>query len=144
MSSPFRGARRALPVAALLLSAIAGCGSGLHPVRGKVTLDDGKPLTKGLVIFEGKQGEKTVMARGVIQTDGSYRLSTHTPGDGAPPGKYRVLIAPMEDVDAPDNERRLAFDSRYTDFNTSGLEFEVQAGDNDIPIRLARAGKPRP
>jgi hypothetical protein len=142
MRSPSRAGRRALPVAALLLSAVAGCGSGLYPVHGQVTLEDGKPLTKGMVIFECKQGEKTVMARGEIQADGSYRLSTSKPGDGAPPGKYRVVIAPMENVDLPDNERRLPFDRRYTDFKTSGLEFEVRAGDNEIPIRLGRAGKP--
>jgi hypothetical protein len=105
-----------------------------------VTLADGQPLTKGLVIFEGKEGDKPVSARGDIQPDGSYRLSTHRPGDGAPPGKYQVLISPRIDVDAPEP---LPFDSRYTDFKTSGLSFEVTAGSNDYPIRLDRAGKGR-
>jgi hypothetical protein len=124
--------------AALLVLCAAGCGNRLYPVSGKVTLENGQPLTKGLVIFEGKEGEKPVTARGDIQSDGSYRLGTHRPGDGAPPGKYQVLISPQINVDAPEP---LTFDSRYTEFKTSGLSFEVTAGTNDYPIQLERVGK---
>jgi hypothetical protein len=141
MRSTVAFGRRALPVALLLLPAAAGCGQGLYPVRGRVTFEDGKPLSKGIVIFESKDGEKAVTARGDIQADGSYRLGTHKPGDGAPAGTYRVLVAPREDVDAP--ERNPAFDRRYRDFNTSGLEFEVKAGPNEFPIEVTRPGKAR-
>jgi hypothetical protein len=130
------GCRRA--IALLLLLGAAGCGPRLYPVSGKVTLSDGQPLTKGLVIFEGKEGDKLISARGDIQPDGSFRLGTHRPGDGAPPGKYQVLISPRANVDAPDPP---PFNERYTDFKTSGLTFEVTAGSNDFPIRLDRAGK---
>jgi len=126
--------------AALLLLGAAGCGERLYPVSGKVTLEDGKPLTKGLVIFEALEGEKKVTARGDIQADGTYRLSTRRPGDGVPPGKYHVLISPRIDVDNPEP---LPFDGRYTGFKTSGLNFEVTAGSNDYPIQLSRAGKGR-
>jgi hypothetical protein len=139
--------RRVRPVILLLLlSALVGCGGGLHPVRGQVTLDDGTPLTKGLVVFESTEGEPPLTARGDVQADGSYELSTHKPGDGVPPGKYRVLVSPRDhdNIDGLEGPRRPpAFDKRYADFSTSGLEFEVKAGANEFPIRLMRAGKGR-
>jgi hypothetical protein len=144
MCSTITGVSRATPVVLLLLLGTAvGCGGGLHPVRGKVTYDDGTPLTKGLVVFESMGGKPAVTARGDVQTDGSYQLSTNKPGDGVPAGKYRVLVSAQEygDIDGP--ARPPAFDRRYMDFSTSGLEFEVKAGPNEFPIRVTRPGKAR-
>jgi hypothetical protein len=117
----------------------------LQPVRGKVTLEDGTVLTQGMVVFESTESEKPITARGDIQADGSYELSTHKPGDGVPPGKYRVLIAPridLEEIDAP-NRKPPLFDKSYTNFSTSGLEFEVKPGANEFVIQVARPGKAR-
>jgi hypothetical protein len=130
-------------VALAFVFATTGCGGGLQPVRGKVTLEDGSPVTKGMVVFESLDSEKPITARGDIQADGSYELSTYRAGDGARPGKYRVLIAPRvdpEEIDAP-HPTPPAFDKRYTDFRTSGLELEVKAGANELPIQVARPGK---
>jgi hypothetical protein len=130
---------RRISWAAVLLSLAAmGCGNRLYPVHGKVILEDGKPLTKGLVVFESQGGEKPVTARGDVQPDGTYQLGTRRPGDGAPAGRYRVLISPRVDVDSP---QPAGFDNRYMDFDTSGLTFEVKAGSNEYPIQLSRPGK---
>jgi hypothetical protein len=130
--------RRSPTWAVLGLLGAAGCGGDLHPVRGKVTLDDGTPVNGGMVVFQSKDTRDAVTARGEIQADGSYRLGTHKPGDGVPVGAYRVLIAPPP----PENpDARFAappFDERYTDFDTSGLEFVVQSSANEFPIQLKR------
>src|SRR5262245_63989625 len=89
-----RGPWVLLSVAGLILTMAAGCGPSLYPVEGKVTLEDGNPMPSGIVSFEMQEGEKLVMARGTIAGDGSYRLGTYKAGDGALPGKYRVLVAP--------------------------------------------------
>jgi hypothetical protein len=128
----------------LILLAVGGCGTPLYPVRGTVTFEDGTPVSSGgMVIFEKEEGNRIVMARGAIQANGSYQLSTYKPEDGAPAGKYRVrLIPPEPDVDG----RKLpgpTFDRRYRDFKTSELEFEVKAGPNEYPIRVTRAEKTR-
>jgi hypothetical protein len=133
--------RRVRQVALWLLLAAAGCGSGQYPVSGKVTLEDGSPLSKGMVVFERKEGGEPITARGDIQADGSYQLSTHKPGDGVPAGKYRVLVYPRLNIDSPTPERDRPFDARYSDFSTSGLECEVKPGANEYPIQVARPGK---
>jgi len=141
MRLTFLGGRRALTAAAFLLLLVApGCeksSSPLYPVQGRVTLEDGKPLSQGVVIFERRDGGGVITARGDLKSDGSYRLSTNKLGDGAPTGKYRVLINPQEISDVPDEERKLPFDNKYLKFETSGLEFEVKAGQNDFQIKLA-------
>jgi hypothetical protein len=135
-------ARRFLPIVLLAVGA-AGCGDRLYPVRGTVTLDDGKPLTRGLVVFETQNGGTPIMARGEVKQDGTYELSTHRPGDGVPLGKYRVLIRPLDPSDVPDEQRDLPFDVKHTRFETSGLEYQVKAGHNEFPIRLDRPQKRR-
>jgi hypothetical protein len=135
--------RRALRPAALALLTLglAGCGGGLYPVKGKVALDDGTPVTKGLVVFERVDGGTPVTARGQIQADGTYELSTHKPGDGVPPGKYKVLLNSMDLSDVPDEQKNLPYDTKYLSLATSGLEVEVTSGPNDIPIKLDRPAK---
>jgi hypothetical protein len=118
-----------------------GCGQRLYPVHGTVTLEDGTPLERGMVVFEGQPEGAAVMARGEVKAGGSYQLSTHRPGDGVLAGKYRVQINPMDLSEVPDEKKNLPFDRKYLRFETSGLEFEVKPGSNDFPIRLA---KPQP
>jgi hypothetical protein len=130
-------------IAAALLLGAAGCGPGLYPVRGTVTYDGGKPVTAGMVVFESRDQEKPVTARGEIRADGSFELGTHRPRDGAPAGKYRVLVAPKSDPNAVDRPTGPPpFDPRYADFRTSKLEFEVTAsGPNVFPIRVTKGAR---
>ena len=140
MNMPCARTWRTVAAASLLLLGAAGCGSKLVPVKGKVTYPDGKPLAEGMVVFESKGEGKAVTARGEIQSDGRYQLSTHRPGDGVPPGKYQVLVAPKTDPNAVDRGARpLPFDPRFADFRTSKLEFEVtDSGPNDFPIQVTK------
>jgi hypothetical protein len=94
-----------------------------------------------MVIFERVEGGDPVTSQGAIQPDGTYQLGTTKPGDGVPPGKYKVLINSMDLSDLPDDQKDLAYDAKYLNIKTSGLEFEVKRGDNDIPIRLNRSAK---
>jgi hypothetical protein len=116
----------------------AGCGPGLQPVRGKVTLPDGKPAAGSQVVFESDQDGKKISARGDVRDDGSYELSTFKPGDGVPPGKYNVQVnpPPMVNAEAP---AASPFNARYSNFQTSSLEFEVKSGvKNEFPIHLTK------
>jgi len=69
----------------------SGCGKGLPataPVKGKITWN-GKPVECGSITFYPEKGRP---ATGIIQPDGSYRLSTFKDGDGALLGKHKVTI----------------------------------------------------
>jgi len=121
-----------------LLVLFAGCGSGMQPVRGKVTLPDGKPAAGSQVVFESEQEGKKISARGDVQGDGTFELSTFKPGDGVPPGKYKVQVNPPPMVNA-EGPYISPFNAKYSNFNTSGLEFEVKRGaTNDFPIQVTK------
>jgi hypothetical protein len=142
MPLPMRSRRSVRPAAVVALACcLPGCASGLYPVKGTVTLDDGSPLTRGLVVFERVDGGAAITARGNVAPDGSYELSTGKPGDGVPPGRYKVLVNPLDPSDVPDEKKNLPFDVKYMKFETSGLEFEVKAGPNEFPIKLDRPKK---
>lgn len=66
---------------------VSGCG-GRCQVTGKVTFSDGTPLTFGTVTFSNS----STVCKGEIQEDGSYRMRTFKPGDGVPPGTYKIYI----------------------------------------------------
>jgi hypothetical protein len=131
--------RRVLVAAAFItLTAAFGCGGGKYPVRGTVALDDGTPVTKGLIVFERSDGGPPLTARGEIRPNGSFELSTDKPGDGVPAGRYKVLINSMDLSDIPDEQKKLPYDVKYLKFETSGLECEVKSGATEYPIKLSR------
>src|SRR5262249_40387832 len=101
-----------------------------------------------LVVCEMTDRDKTFMARGAIQKDGTFWLSSEKPGDGARPGKYRVLVTPEEGYE-PDEARGIravrrqspGIDGRYLDYKTSGLELEVKPGPNEVTLTVTRPGE---
>ncbi|MBA4064301.1 MAG: hypothetical protein C0501_11430 [Isosphaera sp.] len=70
--------------------AAAGCGRGLDlaPVAGRVAVG-GKAVTSGVVMFHPPDGPTAV---GEIRPDGTFTLTTVSPGDGAVVGPHRVTI----------------------------------------------------
>lgn len=77
--------RLVMPV--MLFCVLAGCSNNIK-FGGKVTYEDGTPLTIGTVVFS----TPTYQADGEIQPDGSYRLGSLHPKDGLPPGQYQVFV----------------------------------------------------
>jgi len=71
------------------LTVLAGCGTKLQPAGGKI-LVDGNPVKEGTVMFCPVNKGRPATAR--IMEDGSFTLSFAQPGDGLPPGDYRVVI----------------------------------------------------
>jgi hypothetical protein len=84
---------------AAALLAGTGCGGAGKPVpvRGVVTLD-GTPLPRATVLFL-HQDAGGRDANGFTDAEGVFRLSTFKPDDGALPGKYRVVIQPVPEVE---------------------------------------------
>lgn len=125
-----------LPIACpLVLLALTGCSRGpeIVPVEGKV-LYNGQPLTFGSVMFQPEAGQP---ARGVIQADGTFTLSTNQTGDGATVGRNRVRVTCFEAQNphaaSGGRERPLGrslIPPAYNDVDTSGIEVQVARGMN--------------
>jgi hypothetical protein len=77
----------------LFLGLAVGCGGPDTPVpvSGKVTLD-GQPVAGAAIQFVPDGNGARRPASAGTESDGSYRITTHNPGDGALPGEYKVVI----------------------------------------------------
>lgn len=124
------------------LMLFCGCDKGpvVVPVTGKVTYQ-GKPLEFGSVTFQPRQGQP---ARGEIQPDGTFSLSSYAPGDGAVIGTHKVRIACYTSQKKTDQQPvgeqslgKLLIPRKYTLFDYSGLTAEVKAdGNNSFEFNL--------
>jgi len=86
--------KRYLPVfvGMVLGMSVGGCGNGNYPLQGKITYEDGTPITAGMVNFDSG----TSLSRGKIRPDGSYVVGTLKDSDGIPKGSYKVYITGAE------------------------------------------------
>jgi len=124
-------------LAAGLVLGTAGCGSDELPVahvEGKVSYK-GTPLKSGGVMFQPVKGP---VAKGSIETDGTFVLSTYRQGDGATIGthKVRIVCYDVKNQDAAaagaheGAKPRSLIPKKYTRAETSGLQVEVKE-END-------------
>ena len=67
---------------------VAGCSQNVK-VTGKVTFEDGTPLTMGRVCFQ----TETMFADGPLKEDGTYTLGSLGENTGLPKGTYQVFIS---------------------------------------------------
>ncbi len=71
-----------------------GCSDKVQ-FGGKVIFsDDGAPITSGSLIFVSES--EPFQARGVINSDGTYRVSSTGVNDGLPPGTYAIVASAFE------------------------------------------------
>ena len=111
---------------------VIGCSSGFIPTGGKVTFEDGSPVTSGGIVFE----TGGFMADGHIQSDGSYTLSSLKPGDGLPAGTYKVTISSVEF--GADNRPIYYVNPKFSDPATSGLTAEVSKGQSKFDFTVTK------
>jgi hypothetical protein len=116
---------------------VAGCSkSELVPVEGQVFYKN-QPLTSGVVMFQPAAGPP---ARGDIQPDGRFTLSTPDRGDGARVGENKVRVSSRAKPPGGDAEIALGkplIPERYELFDSSGLTAEVkEAGNEPFVFRL--------
>ncbi len=122
----------------------AGCGGPkfnttpppkVYPVKGKVLLASGEPVSGGIITFHPKT-TLGAEASGEIGPDGSFRLTTIEKNDGALPGSYTVSVDPYFKGGRRSAEPASRVPSKFGVPETSGLTAEVEAKDNDLKIVL--------
>jgi hypothetical protein len=124
----------ALPACAVLIQ--SGCGQptlSTIPVQGKVTWN-GKPLTSGDIAFHPTKlaaGGVDRLAMGRLDSEGNYKLSTVTHGDGVQPGDYAVVIVSRggaaRQIDATEGPVASAIPLRYSAVGTTPLTAKIEA-----------------
>jgi hypothetical protein len=117
---------------------IPGYGKQVVPVTGKVFYR-GSPAAGAEVVFQRLDpatGKPAGTARGRVEADGSFRLTTYRAFDGAAPGEHRVGIVwrpPARDGGLTANR----VPERYASPEASKLKATVQAvGRNEFVFEL--------
>ncbi len=126
-----------------LIFEVVGCGPSnpiTFPVQGRVEFDNGEASQIGSVEFRSLTGDERITARGKIEKDGSFTLSTFEPGDGALPGEHQVIVQQMvisEGLTVKDHQHGPRVPRKYSDYSYSGLKAHVlEAKQNPIVIKL--------
>lgn len=86
-------ALKSISLAGLLCLLIVGCGSSVNTVpAGGILKINGKPVTGAVatVKFYPASGGRSAMAH--VKEDGTFQISYLKPGDGLPPGSYKVAV----------------------------------------------------
>jgi len=125
-----------------LALAIVGCGASptatitTYPVKGKVTLADGKPGAQIILQFEPKPGPKGggQRASGKTNDNGEFEIATlDKPGAGVGTYIISVSVAKMKKMPAGLNK----IPKKYWDAEGgSPLEFTVEAKENTADFIL--------
>ena len=129
----------------MLLAIFIGCDQLplTTPAKGVVYFED-KPLEFGSVMFQPINGGQP--ARGDIQSDGTYVLSTFADQDGAIIGKHQVRIMCNSAQDPNSTEEidmnaatigRVLIPRKYTQLSSSGFSADVlPEGNEPFEFRL--------
>ena len=141
MRKELLAAVRSLTAATLL--AVMGCGGGgdLAPVSGVVLLD-GEPVESGTVYFIPDSGAGS---EGELAAGGRFTLTTQEGRAGAILGRHRVAVAAFKEAVWPPNydqadngqDSGILVPARYGTADSSGLEYDVQPGENEFTIELS-------
>lgn len=123
----------------IVLIGSIGCSSGRYPVTGIVKYADGTPVDGGTIIAEGEVDGKLVALQANIEPDGKFTLGSSTPGEGAFPGDYRVMIMPVALGDAEMAAgKKPSVSGKYGKFESSGLTLKVVEGENKPEFVVSR------
>lgn len=130
-------------VGLVLLLLCVGCGADVS-VKGKVTFDDGKPLTKGRVVFTSMDSKYQAM--GSLDADGRFSMEGDTAA-GIKPGEYRVSLqsahtggdyVPGASITAAATTSPIVklVNSKYDDPSTSEITFKVSSSVKDYSFKV--------
>lgn len=123
------------------LTSLIGCSDGrlkTYPAKGKVVFKTGSPVHVGTI--ELKSREHGVQARGTIDKNGGFTLTTYVDGDGAVAGVHECVVVQFVMTEEIDDFKPSAIGvvhPRFASYSTSGLTVEIKADQsNELKIEV--------
>jgi hypothetical protein len=111
--------------------------AAVHPVRGQAFFE-GTPMTGAVVtLTPDAKLKKGVAARGVVEPDGIFRLTTYKAYDGAAEGEYTVTVTWRERLRDGKMGSSLVPD-RYGKAELTPLRATISAAPNTLIFELKR------
>jgi hypothetical protein len=111
--------------------------AAVHPVRGEAYYQ-GAPMAGAVVtLTPDAKLKKGVAARGIVQPDGSFALTTYQADDGAAEGEYAVTVAWREKLRNGKVGANL-LPERFGKTDQSGLRATIRAGQNELILELKK------
>lgn len=106
----------------------------VYPTQAKITMQ-GKPIEKVMLVLHPLNGldlQGAAKPNAKTDKDGVCKLSTYDAQDGAPAGKYAVLLYWFRND--PDEDGSMdRFQGRYANPNKPVAIIDIQAGQNTLP-----------
>jgi hypothetical protein len=131
---------RVLPIVLVLI--LTGCGKkngiAVYPVKGTVRHAGAPAAGAKVVLYAIDRQDATIpFPTGIVQSDGSFTLTSYSEGDGAPAGAYNVAVEWHEPIPAGTNRETFTPHDRlrgkFANPERSNLKATVEAGDNELP-----------
>ena len=121
----------------------AGLPNMVH-VRGQV-IYQGEPLRSGTVVYVPRSPDEGRQARGEIQPDGTFVLTTLRPGDGVQTGEYDIAVVALaahpgelsrEAIEAAGGviKRGYLIPDKYAQATTSGIHDTVDKSHSGVKV----------
>jgi hypothetical protein len=146
VNRPSAGCLATLSIAWCFVS--IGCSDRLrtYPVSGTVRFKSGGAVHVGTV--ELKSREHRVQARGQIQSDGSFTLTTYKDADGAVAGMHDCVVVQLVVAEGIKGHKPSSIGvvaQRYANYSTSGLTAEISPDKkNELVLEVEGILKAQP
>jgi hypothetical protein len=146
LKTPIIPSNCGLSLATLLALLASGCSKEdgklpMYPAQGQVFFDS-KPAHGAVIWLHPSYGADPSVPKphGRVDKDGKFRLGTYSSDDGAPAGRYRIIIFWKGATKRGDEDGENLLPDRYQSLEDSGLPVvEIKAGDNQLPpLHLTR------
>jgi hypothetical protein len=129
-----------LLVIAFLVSGCDGNSNALpvFPVSGQVSYE-GKPAAGAKVfLYPVEPAQNSVIPHGIVEDDGTFRISSYGRDDGAPAGRYNATVVWTKPASG-DEDGPTLIPLRYGDPKTANLPVEIKGQPNELsPFNLTR------
>lgn len=127
----------------LALCCVSGCGDATpktYRIPGRLVYEDGKPVPGATIVLQTTHDGKRVVARGQVNADGTFELTTFTDKDGVVEGEHDVTIVPLPATDGATPSKPVVA-AKYSNADSSGLKVTVKPDATEILVKVEPPGK---